>query len=266
MPANEHPDAPRARSANRVSDVEEIDARVKEALKAASQLRAVREKLKIISDYTTDIFTDGDVLRFTKEFPTPWSSTSTRAYVFAAIRAEKLWFLSGQQFAGQKLTWNELILFLVSGIPVHARDVERLAPLSTNSCTCGRTSTSSHAEGDHDDTGAYGEFNDPSDDGDSSDDGATHATCHSTYRTSSAPVAGCSVNSNAHSETCASDLSDDRSDCVNRSTDEPDERDAASVESASDFMKFFRDAHANPTRAHYDSDYSDSAGRRLFGL
>lgn len=89
---------------------------LRERREAEAEARAeaeVQRRLTIIAAYGSDVFADGDVVRFTKVYE---DDDASMKYWFAAIKANGRWYVTStnpQLRAGK--TWDEFIEFLVTG-------------------------------------------------------------------------------------------------------------------------------------------------------
>jgi hypothetical protein len=86
--------------------------------------RALAEEVKRLQECAArlgeDIFKNDDVIRFKKKF-----TEGGIDYTYAAIKAGGQWFLSGPRNAAISFTWDELVMWMIKGVPV-----ERYAALT----------------------------------------------------------------------------------------------------------------------------------------
>lgn len=88
------------------NNLSNVDAFLRARLEAQRTEEEVEAKLRIIEQLGDDIFDEGDVLRFMKNF-------DGTVYKYAAIKANGMWYTTGPR--GQRFTWDEFKLWLVSG-------------------------------------------------------------------------------------------------------------------------------------------------------
>lgn len=91
------------------------DKQLAERLAAARLEEELTHKTQIVADLGADTFRDEDVIRFTKQFDGGDNGT---VYHYAAIKVGRYWYLTGSIAGGNgggRYTWDELMLFLVSG-------------------------------------------------------------------------------------------------------------------------------------------------------
>jgi hypothetical protein len=89
-----------------------IDAAVAAQLSEARNEREIRAKLGLVEDYGLDLHPDGTKVAFTKTFAIEGRDL-TRTYSYVAIKAGGSWYTTGP--AGRRQSWDEFVLWLVSG-------------------------------------------------------------------------------------------------------------------------------------------------------
>jgi hypothetical protein len=84
--------------------------------------KALAEEVKRLQECAArlgeDIFQEGAVLRFKKRF-----GEGTIAYTYATIKAAGKWYLSGPMHGQIGMTWDELIMWMIKGVPVEEYEV-----------------------------------------------------------------------------------------------------------------------------------------------
>lgn len=103
----------RARIARRVA-TPLIDAQIRRRLEAERVTAEVERRYALLKDYGDgSLFSDGQVLSFERTF-----IGSDQVWRYAAVRSGGRWWLTGAK-SPQGLTWEQLVLWLVSGdVPV----------------------------------------------------------------------------------------------------------------------------------------------------
>jgi hypothetical protein len=87
------------------------DALVAARLAARRADALVGEKLAAIEAFGADEFPEGTVIRFDRTMPN--RKREPQRYMYAAIKVEGHWYTTGTK--GQRYTWDELLVWLVSG-------------------------------------------------------------------------------------------------------------------------------------------------------
>jgi hypothetical protein len=87
------------------------DALVAARLAARRADALVSDKLAAIEAYSNDDFPEHTVIRFGKTMPN--RQREPQRYMYAAIKVEGHWYTTGPK--GQRYTWDELLVWLVSG-------------------------------------------------------------------------------------------------------------------------------------------------------
>src|SRR6185369_340411 len=89
------------------------DQRLAEQLAATRLEEELARKTQILADLGADTFGQHTVIRFDKTF-----AKDGTVYTYAAIKVDGHWYLTGTVAGGNgggRHTWDELMLFLVSG-------------------------------------------------------------------------------------------------------------------------------------------------------
>jgi len=88
--------------------INEADLQLRVQMEKRKLEEEVERKRQIVERLGDDIFDEGDVLAFTKQF-----TKDGMVYSYAAIKAGDSWYTTGPK--GGKYTWDEFVLWLVSG-------------------------------------------------------------------------------------------------------------------------------------------------------
>ena len=88
--------------------INEVDLQLRLEMEKRRLEEEVERKRQIVERLGDDIFDEGDVLAFTKQF-----TKDGMVYSYAAIKTNGLWYTTGPR--GNKYTWDEFVLWLVSG-------------------------------------------------------------------------------------------------------------------------------------------------------
>lgn len=99
-----------------------VDMKVAQAIQAKKDQEELTRKLALVEAYGDDVYEDGTMVRFTKEF-----ANSDLEYVYVAVKCIDKWYLTGT-INKQGHSWEEFVMFLVSGISVEPVDVEEVTP------------------------------------------------------------------------------------------------------------------------------------------
>jgi len=90
----------------------QIERHVSEELYKRKVEEGVQKMLRLIEQFGEDTHPEGTVLKFIKLF-----EGTDRAYTYLALKAGSRWHLSGTRTTNQTVSWEELVQFLVRGIP-----------------------------------------------------------------------------------------------------------------------------------------------------
>ena len=106
-----------------VEDIEDMEMPVLNEVQAMADnhVRMMREqqeidaeakaKMELAESYGTDVYEDGTVFTFQREF----NPGKNRVYRYACIKAQGFWFVTGSRHGKQ--TWHDLVTWLVTGVP-----------------------------------------------------------------------------------------------------------------------------------------------------
>lgn len=89
----------------------EADIELARRLREEKTQEEVEYKLGLVERIGEDVFAEGTVFKFTKGF-----QGSPIQYSYAVIKTNELWYTTGPR-SPKGYTWDELVLWLVSGTP-----------------------------------------------------------------------------------------------------------------------------------------------------
>lgn len=78
-------------------------------LKSLDRLEA---RIERVTQYGPDVFDDGEVLWFRKQFNPPYGAT----YTYAVVKAGGFWYTSGPKGGGEPRSWTDLVQFMSDGV------------------------------------------------------------------------------------------------------------------------------------------------------
>lgn len=106
----------------------DADAAVRAALRARQVEAETANKLAIIDAYGQDTYPHGAVFTFVKHYDANVAAGLPAGdYTYAALKADNGWYLTGAR-AGNRHSWHDLLVFLVSGHPVTPDNFIRMVP------------------------------------------------------------------------------------------------------------------------------------------
>lgn len=125
------------------SNIAAADLEVAAELARREQEKLVEYKLQLVSEYTDDSFPNGQVIRFRKKF-----EEHGLDYLYAAIKVQNYWYVTGPRHGGKSLSWQSLILFLTGGsFPLAFENIEFLDTVNaTPHAVVGLTSASPYED------------------------------------------------------------------------------------------------------------------------
>jgi hypothetical protein len=102
-----------------------VDAQVAEELRKRQEAAEIEAKLKLVEEYGSDPFENGDAFTFDKVY-----DVDNKVYTVWGGKVADKFYLTGPVVGRFPYTWENLVLFFVSGIAVTPNNVIRLAPAS----------------------------------------------------------------------------------------------------------------------------------------